>query len=315
LPASPPEPSRADEALLALLDEARAAGYEFVTVTPETHGRVIARAPNAVARDLRGVFGWSLPFEKALLPAAMWDALEASGMALQDGEMWRSRVRISSIDDRLFLHSAFPTDGVDSVFLGPDSYRFVRFLRAEMAKLTAVGHIVDIGAGAGAGGIMAAALAPGARLTLTDINPIALRLARVNARHAGRNVDTIETAGLENVAGAVDLVIANPPFMADAAARSYRDGGGRHGAGLSLDWALEAASRLEPGGTMLLYTGSAIVDGRDAVREALADQLGGSMCSLEYSEIDPDIFGEQLGAPGYEDVERIAAIGAVIRKA
>ena len=34
-----------------------------------------------------------------------------------------------------------------------------------------------------------------------------------------------------------------------------------------------------------------------------------------YSEIDPDIFGEQLDEPGYEDVERIAAIGAVIVRA
>jgi hypothetical protein len=41
-----------------------------------------------------------------------------------------------------------------------------------------------------------------------------------------------------------------------------------HGAGLSLDWTLAAARRIEPGGTILLYTGSAIVEGRDGLKEA-----------------------------------------------
>jgi hypothetical protein len=88
-----------------------------------------------------------------------------------------------------------------------------------------------------------------------------------------------------------------------------------HGAGLSLEWALAAARRIEPEGAVLLYTGSAIVDGRDGLREALAAQLPDIGCTLEYSEIDPDIFGELLAEPGYEEVERVAAIGAVVRKA
>jgi hypothetical protein len=36
---------------------------------------------------------------------------------------------------------------------------------------------------------------------------------------------------------------------------------------------------------------------------------------MSYAEIDPDIFGEELDSPGYEQVERIAAVGAVIEKA
>ena len=68
-------------------------------------------------------------------------------------------------------------------------------------------------------------------------------------------------------------------------------------------------------GTILLYTGSAILNGRDALREALAAQLPALGCSLDYTEIDPDIFGELLDKPGYEAVERVAAVGAVIRKA
>ena len=303
-----------DEGPTDLLHALGEAGYRFVTVTPETHRRVLGRGPG-LARDLRGVFGWNRPFEKGLLPAAVSEALERSRWVAREGDLLRSLVRVASVDDRLFLHSAYPTDQADSVFFGPDSYRYVRFLQAELPGLAPVRRLVDIGAGSGVGAIMAAAILPGARVAATDINPLALRFARINAAHAGVDLETVETSSLDGVEGPVDLVVANPPFVADPAGRLYRDGGGMHGARLSLEWALAAARRIEPGGTILLYTGSAIVEGRDGLREALARQLPEIGCSLGYSEIDPDIFGELLGDPGYGDVERIAAVGAVIRKA
>ncbi|HEY5722876.1 MAG TPA: methyltransferase [Allosphingosinicella sp.] len=267
------------------------------------------------ARDLRDVFGWSLKFEAGLLPRPMMEALAASGMIANEGGLTKSRIRISSLAGRLFLHSAFPTDEPDSVFLGPDSYRFAAFLRREIPALAEVGRLVDVGAGAGVGAIAAASFLPGARLTLTDVNPLALRFARINAAFAGLDVELVEGAGFADVAGPVDLVAANPPFIVDPAKRAYRHGGDMHGARLSLDWALEAARRVEPGGTILLYTGSAIVDGRDLLRDSLEEGLEPLGCSLRYGEIDPDIFGEQIGRAGYENVERIAAVGAVIRRA
>lgn len=305
----------ADDGLADLLGALSVAGYRFAAVTPETHRRVLERGPGRAARDLRDVFGWNLAFEEGMLPAPIREALDRSGMVVREGPLCSSRVRVASVEDRLFLHSAYPTDSADSVFFGPDSYRYARFLAAELPRLGAARHLVDIGAGSGVGAIMASAMVPGARLTATDINPLALRFARINARHAGIPLETVETSGLDGIDGPVDLVVANPPFVADPAKRLYRDGGGMHGARLSLDWALAAARRIEPGGTVLLYTGSAIVDGRDGLREALAGQLPALGCSLAYSEIDPDIFGELLGEPGYEDVERIAAVGAVVGKA
>lgn len=304
-----------DEGLLDLLRALGAADYRFVTVTPETHRRVLERDPDRLAQDLRGVFGWNLPFEASLLPAPVRDVLERSGMAEREGHLLRSRVRIASVEDRLFLHSAFPTDAADSVFFGPDSYRYARFLAAELPRLGSVRRLVDIGAGSGVGAIMAAAFLPGARLTATDINPLAFRFARINAAHAGIVLEPIEASGLYGIDGPVDLVIANPPFVTDPAKRLYRDGGGMHGARLSLDWALAAARRIEPGGTILLYTGSAIVDGRDGLREALAERMPDLDCSLRYAEIDPDIFGELVEQPGYEGVERVAAVGVVISRA
>lgn len=304
-----------DQGLLDLLRALGASGYRFVTVTPETHRRVLERDPSWLAEDLRGAFGWNLPFEERLLPAPVRAAFERSGMAKREGRLLRSRVRIASVGERLFLHSAFPTDGADSVFFGPDSYRYVRFLGAELARLGPVRRLVDIGAGSGVGAIMAAAFLPGARVTATDINPLALRFARINAAHAGVALEFVEASGLDGVDGPIDLVIANPPFVTDPAKRLYRDGGGMHGARLSLDWALAAARRIEPGGTVLLYTGSAIVGGRDAFFEGVTEQMPALGCTLTYSEIDPDIFGELLSGAGYEDVERVAAVGAVLRKA
>ncbi|HEX8379205.1 MAG TPA: methyltransferase [Allosphingosinicella sp.] len=304
-----------DEALLRLLRALGAAEYRFVTVTPETHRRVLERERGRLARDLRGVFGWNLPFERSLLPAPLWEALAAGGMALAEGALFRSGVRVASVGGRLFLHSAFPTDSENSVFFGPDSYRYARFLEAEIPRLGPVRSLVDIGAGSGVGAIAAAALLPaGTRLVATDINPSALRFARINARHSGVDLETVQASGLDGVEGPADLVIANPPFVADPAGRLYRDGGDMHGARLSLDWAIAAARRIEPAGTILLYTGSAIVDGRDSLREALAEQLPELGCSLQYSEIDPDIFGELLDQRGYEDVERVAAVGAIISR-
>ncbi len=303
---------RDDAALLDLLRELACAGYRFVTPTPETHRRVVAR--RTAARDLRDIFGWSLPFDRSLLRQPLFDALAGAGALIERDGLWKSRLRVSSIGDRLFLHSAYPTDERDAVFFGPDTYRFVRFLRAELGPWRDARRLVDLGSGSGAGAIMAAASLPGVRLTLTDINPSALRLARINAAHAGLEVEAVEAASIDAVEGEIDLVIANPPYMIDRSNRAYRDGGDMHGAKLSLDWALAAARRVTPGGGMLLYTGSAIVGGCAALREALQAELPGLGCSLRYEELDPDIFGEQLDEPGYADVDRIAAVGAVILK-
>lgn len=304
--------SPGDQALLALLGALERLGYRFTTPTPETHARVIARRRHA--RNLRDIFGWSLPFETKTLSADLLALLEQADAVAHEGGLLKSRFRVSSIGERLFLHSAYPTDAPDSVFLGPDTYRFVDFLRGELPRAGKVRRLVDIGAGAGMGAIMAAPLIPGARLTLVDINPAALRLARINARAAGLEVETVEGSGMNAVTGPIDLAIANPPYIVDAQDRTYRHGGDMHGARLSLDWTLDAARRLEPGGRMLLYTGVAIIDGHDPLRDALERDLPELGCSLRYRELDPDIFGEELERSAYADVERIAAVGAVVGK-
>lgn len=302
-----------ETALLRLLTELEKLEYRFITPTPATHQRMTKR--RSKARDLRDALGWSLPFERELLPATILQNLYDADAIEQVSGSLRSKIRVSSIGDRLFVHSAFPTDAVDAVFFGPDTYRFADFIRSELPRCGGARRLVDLGTGSGAGAIMAAPLLPNARLTLVDINPGALRLAGVNARHAGLDVELVEGSGIDAVSGLVDLAIANPPYIMDDAGRDYRDGGDMHGARLSLDWTLAAAGRLERGGRMLLYTGVAIVGGRDELRKALERELPGLGCTLRYRELDPDVFGEELDKPAYAGVERIAAVGAVVEAA
>jgi methylase of polypeptide subunit release factors len=275
---------------------------------------VVARPDRRGARDLRDVFGWSLPFaEGDVEPEIVGLMREGAMLETADDGRFRSTVRVSTLVRRLFLHSAYPTEGEDAVFFGPDTYRFADFILAELPDKVR-GTIVDIGSGSGAGGILAAGAEAKARVVLSDVNPAALRLARINAAHAGVTVETVEGEGLSAIEGPLEVVLANPPYMIDPEERAYREGGGMHGARLSLDWTREAAERLQPGGRLLMYTGSAIVDGRDAFREAATAALEAAGCDWTYREIDPDVFGEELERPEYADVERIAVVGLVAVK-
>lgn len=303
----------ADAAILQLLAALAGEGYGFTPVTPATHARVIARGDKQRATGLRDIFGWSLPFAPDLLPRELLGSLDRAGLLETQGGLLKSKIRVARIDGTLIAHSAYPTEEEDAVFFSPDTCRFVDFARAELLRAGPVRRLVDIGAGAGGGAIGVAALLPGARLTLCDVNPLALRFARVNTRHAGLEVETVE-GSLDEVKGAFDTAIANPPFMADEQARTYRDGGDMHGGRLSLEWAVETLGRLDGGGRLILYTGSAIVDGRDELREALEREVAARGGSMRYRELDPDIYGEELDKPAYADVERIAAIGAVITR-
>jgi hypothetical protein len=110
------------------------------------------------------------------------------------------------------------------------------------------------------------------------------------------------------VEGQFDLIVANPPYMNDHQQRAYRHGGGALGEALSVRIVRETLPRLEECGTLLLYTGIAMVAGRDPFLAALEPFLSGDHFSWTYQEIDPDVFGEELLKPGYESVERIAVV-------
>ena len=297
-------------ALLALLRHLDGTGYRFVTATPGTHARVVARADRRRATGVRDVLGWSLPVAPEAVGSELFDLLGAADVLEQaeDG-LFRATVRVSSVRDTLLLHSAYPTLAEDSVFLGPDSYRFADLIVARMGELAPGARIMDYAAGSGVGGITAARAAPGASLTLADINPKALRLASVNAEFAGLDHREVKVTSPTQVDGPFDLVVTHPPFMMDEAGRKYRDGGDLYGAKLSLDWVLEGVELLREGGRLVLHTGVSIVDGRDVLLERLRSDLDPARFEFDYHELDPDIFGDELDKPAYAEVERIAAVG------
>jgi release factor glutamine methyltransferase len=132
--------------------------------------------------------------------------------------------------------------------------------------------VVDVGTGTGAVALAIAQERPAARVVANDLSPDAVALARENAARHGLVVEMFEGDLLSplptGLAGAVDLVVSNPPYVerSDAAglpAEVRADpelalfGGTevhRRVAGDALDW-------LRPGGAAALEIGSA--QGRD----------------------------------------------------
>lgn len=298
-----------DRALVALVDLLRDEGYQFTTVTPLTQARVNKRQGNEWARDLAGVFGWSRRFQPRLLPTSLFNLMKAADVLEHETDGFRARIRVSSLGGQLFVHSAYPTLAADSVFFGPDTVRFVGAVNhALRSKKKAVIRAADIGCGAGPGAIAIATEVPEAEVLMLDINDRALRYASVNALANRAAALALYSDVLRGVDGSFDLIVSNPPYLIDGKGRSYRHGGGQLGEGLSLEILRQSLPRLSPGGTFLLYTGSAIVGGLDGFSRAANDLLIGSKFDWSYEEMDPDVFGEELDLPAYAAADRIAAV-------
>lgn len=317
-PEAPPEayvpgPLLLDARQQALVDLGRwldDAGYSFTTVTPTTHARVNARPAENNGDCLRHIFGWSRGFELATVPDQVLSLLREAEELVPRYGLWFSSVRFSTLSGQLYVHSDYPTCGNDAVFFGPDSYRFASFIAATVppARL-----LVDIGCGSGVGGLHLAGRID--RVVLSDINPKALRYAQVNAVLGGRtHVECVYSDILDGVTEAPEVVIANPPYLVDPLARTYRHGSGPLGMDLGLRIVRDAMRRLAPGGMLAMYSGSPIIDGRDLLLAEIEPLLAAHHADYSYQEIDPDVFGEELESSAYAKADRIAAIGLVAVK-
>jgi len=315
-----PQLGTEDRALVRLGRTVKELGYHFTTVTPATHARITARGATGPP-SLADIFGWSRPFAAGDVSDKMLTLMADAGVLLNiDGTTFRSNVRLSTLGNQIFVHSSFPTEQADAVFFGPDTYRFARLIRQSFAAMErkdgcVPSRILDVGAGTGAGGLHAATLAARCPplVVLADVNQRALRFCRINAAiNECENVEIVKSDLCTSIDGDFDLILANPPYLVDPLARIYRHGGGELGFDLSLRIAEEGVSRLALGGRLILYTGSAIINGIDLFRQALASRLGERGVGFSYEEIDPDLFGEELDHPSYDRADRIAAVSVII---
>ncbi|WP_363349881.1 methyltransferase [Methylocystis echinoides] len=155
------------------------------------------------------------------------------------------------------------------------------------------GLILDIGAGAGAVGLMAAIHAPEARVGLVEINPQSCALARENIDRNGlaARVSVFEadilSATSRRAAGLLDgraaLVLTNPPFHEAARVRVTPDAAKAraHVAAAPLsEWVRGALALLAPGGRFaMIHRADALAD----CLAAVAGRLGGVAIEPIYS--------------------------------
>ena len=74
-------------------------------------------------------------------------------------------------------------------------------------------RVLDVGTGTGAIAISIATERPDARVTATDTSEEALALARENVDRLDIAVELVRTSLVENLDGAFDLVVSNPPYV------------------------------------------------------------------------------------------------------
>ena len=188
-----------------------------------------------------------------------------------------SNVRFSSLGEQLFVHSAFPTEAPDAVFFGPDTYRFARAIRHAMTGIAPSGIVHDHRyrmrqrSGRIACRRACCSVCAPADVILSDINPKALRYSRINASlNDFANVRTVLSDVFDQINEGGNLIISNPPYLVDRAARLYRHGGGELGFELSVRIVEAGIERLYPGGRLFLYTGTPVADGIDQFLAAIA---------------------------------------------
>jgi len=98
------------------------------------------------------------------------------------------------------------------------------------------GRVLDLGCGYGPIGIVIAKKSL-VDVTMTDINPRAVKLAEENVSINKVKADVIEGDGYENISGSFDWIVTNPPVRA--------------GKKVFYPWLENAGSRLKPEGTLV----------------------------------------------------------------
>jgi len=129
-------------------------------------------------------------------------------------------------------------------------------------------RVVDVGAGSGCIAITLALERPGAAVTAVDISEAALAVARANAARLGAAVSFVRGDLLAPLDGGWDLIISNPPYVAEAELAALAPGVRDHepraalvagplGTEIYARLIPQAARALRPGGWLVLELGYA----------------------------------------------------------
>ncbi len=177
-----------------------------------------------------------------------------------------------------FLHHEFATDS-RALIPRPETEELAELILKRLPESPR--HLLDMGCGSGVLGLSLAAARPAWRVTLADVSPDALALARENAKGLQiHNAAFVESDLFQSLEGPFDAIVANLPYVPEAerptlAREVLHDPaialfGGPDGMELIRRFIPEAASRLAPGGCLALEIGH----GQAAETSALLVQAG-----------------------------------------
>ena len=155
-------------------------------------------------------------------------------------------------------------------------------------------RVVDVGTGSGAVALALKDERPDLEVIATDVSADALDVARANARRLGLDVALLEGDLLSPVAGDVDAVVSNPPYVAEHERTSLPPEVARH----------------EP--ELALFAGA---DGLDAIRRLIPEAVahGASMIALEVGSTQAPAVRDLLSAAGYARVDVVADLAGIER--
>lgn len=127
-------------------------------------------------------------------------------------------------------------------------------------------RVLDVGTGSGCIAVTLAMERPRAQVVAADVSAAALGVARENARRLGAKVAFVQTDLLAGIAGPFDLIVSNPPYVAEgelaALQPEVRDHeprvalvSGPHGHEIYQSLIPQAHAVLVPGGWLVLEMG------------------------------------------------------------
>jgi release factor glutamine methyltransferase len=155
-------------------------------------------------------------------------------------------------------------------------------------------RVADVGTGSGAVALALKAERPDLDVVATDASPEALAVARANAERLGLEVELREGDLLEPVAGPLDAVLSNPPYVADADRGTLAPDITRH----------------EP--ALALYAGA---DGLSLIRRLApaAAAAGAALLALEVGFGQAGAVTEIVRAAGFAETRAVADLAGIER--